>query len=114
LEEIVGDIADEFDDEEVMHSVLDEFTYLMEAKTSLLDAYRILGLEEDAWEAAKGESDTLGGFMVEQSGRLLRKGEFIEFEGVRLSVDAGDTRRIRRIKIELPKPDHDTPSSQGE
>lgn len=114
LEEIVGDIADEFDDEEVMHSVLDEFTYLMEAKTSLLDAYRILGLEEDAWEAAKGESDTLGGFMVEQSGRLLRKGEFIEFEGVRLSVDAGDTRRIRRIKIELPKPDDNTPSSQGE
>lgn len=103
LEEIVGDIADEFDDEEVVHSVLDEHTFLMEAKTSLLDAYRILGLDEEAWEAAKGESDTLGGFMVEQSGKLLRKGEFVEFEGVRLSVDAGDSRRIHRIKIELPE-----------
>jgi CBS domain containing-hemolysin-like protein len=102
LEEIVGDIADEFDDEEVMHSVLDERTFLMEAKTSLLDAYRILGLDEEAWEAAKGESDTLGGFMVEQSGKLLRKGEFVEFEGVKMSVDAGDARRIHRIKIELP------------
>ncbi|MDA0728242.1 MAG: gliding motility-associated protein GldE [Bacteroidetes bacterium] len=103
LEEIVGEIADEFDDEEVNHSVLDEFTYLMEAKTPLLDAYRILGLDEEAWEASKGESDTLGGFMVEQSGRLLRKGESIEFEGVTLQVDAGDTRRIRRIKVMLPR-----------
>ena len=98
----MGDIADEFDDEEVMHSVLDERTFLMEAKTSLLDAYRILGLDEETWEAAKGESDTLGGFIVEQSGKLLRKGEFVEFEGVKLSVDAGDARRIHRIKIELP------------
>ena len=40
--------------------------------------------------------------MVEQSGKLLRKGEFVEFEGVKLSVDAGDARRIHRIKIELP------------
>ena len=85
-----------------MHSVLDEQTFLFEAKTPLLDVYRILGLEEDKWEAAKGESDTLGGFMVEQSGRLLRKGESVEFEGVRLIVDAGDARRIHRVKIELP------------
>ncbi|MDG1675169.1 MAG: gliding motility-associated protein GldE [Flavobacteriales bacterium] len=105
LEEIVGEIADEFDDEEVMHSVLDEFTYLMEAKTPLLDAYRILGLDEEVWEAAKGESDTLGGFMVEQSGRLMRKGESVEFEGTVLQVDAGDARRIYRVKIMLPRPE---------
>jgi putative hemolysin len=108
LEEIVGEIADEFDDEEVMHSVLDEFTYLMEAKTPLLDAYRILGLDEEVWEAAKGESDTLGGFMVEQSGRLMRKGESIEFEGAVLQVDAGDARRIHRVKIMLPRPEDST------
>ena len=105
LEEIVGEIADEFDDEEVMHSVLDEFTYLMEAKTPLLDAYRILDLDEEVWEAAKGESDTLGGFMVEQSGRLMRKGESVEFEGTVLQVDAGDARRIHRVKIMLPRPE---------
>ena len=105
LEEIVGEIADEFDDEEVMHSVLDEFTYLMQAKTPLLDAYRILGLDEEVWEAAKGESDTLGGFMVEQSGRLMRKGESVEFNGTVLQVDAGDARRIHRVKIMLPRPE---------
>jgi len=107
LEEIVGEIADEFDDEEVTHSVLDEFTYLMEAKTPLLDAYRILNLDEEVWEAAKGESDTLGGFMVEQSGKMLRKGQSIEFDGVVLQVDAGDARRIRRIKVMLPPPASD-------
>ena len=105
LEEIVGEIADEFDDEEVMHSVLDERTYLFLAKTPLLDVYRILELDENVWEAAKGESDTLGGFMVEQSGQLLRKGDVVEFEGVRLLVDAGDVRRIHRVKIELPPKD---------
>jgi CBS domain containing-hemolysin-like protein len=103
----VGEIADEFDDEEVTHSVLDEFTYLMEAKTPLLDAYRILNLDEEVWEAAKGESDTLGGFMVEQSGKMLRKGQSIEFDGVVLQVDAGDARRIRRIKVMLPPPASD-------
>ena len=105
LEEIVGEIADEFDEEEVMHSVLDEFTYLMEAKTPLLDAYRILGLDEETWEAAKGESDTLGGFMVEQSGRLMRKGESVEFDGTVMQVDAGDARRIHRVKVMLPRPE---------
>lgn len=114
LEEIVGEIADEFDEEEVLHSVLDEHTFLFEAKTPLLDVYRILGLEEDKWEAAKGESDTLGGFMVEQSGRLLRKGESIDFEGVSLRVDAGDARRIHRVKIMLPPSEDSTEEPSNE
>ena len=114
LEEIVGDIADEFDEEEVIHSVLDESTFLFEAKTSLLDVYRILELEEDKWEAAKGESDTLGGFMIEQSGRLLRKGEVVEFESVSLVVDAGDSRRIHRVKIILPPNENLTQENKQE
>ena len=110
LEEIVGEIADEFDEEDITHSVLDEFTYLMEAKTPLLDAYRILQLDEEAWEAAKGESDTLGGFMLEQAGRMLKRGESMEFAGTVLQVDARDARRIHRIKVVLPRPVNDPPS----
>ena len=112
LEEIVGEIADEFDDEDVNHSMLDDYTVLMEAKTPLLEAYRILNLDEERWEAEKGESDTLGGFMIEQSERLLRVGEAIEFDGVKLIVDAGDSRKIHRIKVLLPRGDEeesDTP-----
>jgi gliding motility-associated protein GldE len=110
LEEIVGEIADEFDEEDITHSVLDEFTYLMEAKTPLLDAYRILQLDEEAWEAAKGESDTLGGFMLEQAGRMLKRGESMEFAGTILQIDARDARRIHRIKVVLPRPVNDPPS----
>ena len=66
-----------------------------------------MNLDEEVWEAAKGESDTLGGFMVEQSGKMLRKGQSIEFDGVVLQVDAGDARRIRRIKVMLPPPASD-------
>ncbi len=113
LEEIVGEIADEFDEEDITHSVLDEFTYLMEAKTPLLDAYRILQLDEEVWEAAKGESDTLGGFMLEQAGRMLKRGESIEFEGTVLRVDARDARRIHRIKVVLFPPANE-PTSDPE
>ena len=113
LEEIVGEIADEFDEEDITHSVLDEFTYLMEAKTPLLDAYRILQLDEEVWEAAKGESDTLGGFMLEQAGRMLKRGESIQFAGTVLVVDARDARRIHRIKVVL-SPLANEPTSDSE
>jgi CBS domain containing-hemolysin-like protein len=76
----------------------------------LLDAYRILQLDEETWEAAKGESDTLGGFMLEQAGRMLKRGESMEFAGTVLQVDARDARRIHRIKVVLPQPMNDPPS----
>ena len=65
MEEIVGEISDEFDAEEIAYSRLDDRTFIIEAKTALIDVYRILGLADEAWEAAKGESDTLGGFVTE-------------------------------------------------
>ena len=101
LEEIVGDITDEFDIEEISYSKLDDKTFVMEAKTALIDFYRVLEIEENAWEEAKGESDTLGGFMMEQAEKIPRKGEHIIFENIKLIVDAGDNRKIDRIKIEI-------------
>ena len=102
LEEIVGDITDEFDAEEIAYSRLDEFTFLMEGKTALIDFYRILNLDEQLWEEAKGESDTLGGFVTEQAGAIPKIKEFIVFNGVTIIVDAGDHKRIDRVKIILP------------
>ena len=103
LEEIVGDITDEFDVEEISYSKLDENTFIMEGKTALIDFYRVLELEEDSWEEEKGESDTLGGFIMEQAGKILRKGEYIIFENLKLSIDAGDNRKIDRVKVEIIK-----------
>tara|TARA_B110000285_G_scaffold233539_1_gene307634 strand:+ start:3724 stop:5046 length:1323 start_codon:yes stop_codon:yes gene_type:complete len=103
IEEIVGEISDEFDAEEISYSRLDERTFIIEAKTSLIDVYRILDIEDQAWEAAKGESDTLGGFITEQAGRILRTGESILFEQVELRVDASNARKLMRIKMTLPE-----------
>jgi CBS domain containing-hemolysin-like protein len=107
LEEIVGDITDEFDAEEVAYSRLDDLTFLMEGKTALIDFYRILNLDEQVWEEAKGESDTIGGFVTEQAGTIPKIGEFIVFNNVTLFVDAGDHKRIDRVKIILPSPEQD-------
>ena len=101
IEEIVGEISDEFDAEEVQYSRLDDHTFIIEAKTTLIDVYRILELAEEVWEAAKGEADTLGGFVTEQAGRLLRVGESVQFEGVQLKIDAATPRRLIRIKVTL-------------
>ena len=73
----------------------------MEGKTALIDFYRILKLEEEVWEEAKGESDTLGGFIIEQAGKIPRIREHIVFEGVTLIVDAGNNKLIDRVKIIL-------------
>jgi len=103
IEEIVGEIADEFDGEDLHYSKLDDHTYVIEAKTTLIDVYRLLNLSEENWEAAKGESDTLGGFITEQAGRLLRNGERIHFDGVEMTIDAATPRRLLRVKVELPQ-----------
>ena len=98
MEEIVGEISDEFDAEEIAYSRLDERTFIIEAKTALIDVYRILGLEDEPWEAAKGESDTLGGFITEQAGRIIRKGESLSFQGVDMKIDAATPRKLLLIK----------------
>ena len=81
--------------------MLDEFTYLMEAKTPLLDAYRILQLDEEVWEAAKGEDTSA--VHAGTGRRMLKRGESIEFAGTVLHVDARDARRIHRIKVALSR-----------
>ncbi|MAI23288.1 MAG: hypothetical protein CL828_04450 [Crocinitomicaceae bacterium] len=103
MEEIVGEIADEFDAEEIAYSRLDERTFIIEAKTALIDVYRILDIPDEPWEAAKGESDTLGGFITEQAGRILRNGEGMTFEGVEMKIDAATPRKLLRIKLALPE-----------
>lgn len=107
IEEIVGDISDEFDDEDVLYSRIDDHTVVFQGKTALVDVYRILDIDGSEFEAAKGESDTLGGFVVEQMARLPKPGESIHFRGVKLVAEAADRRRVLQVKVIL---DHSTPS----
>ena len=103
IEEIVGDISDEFDDDEVVYSVLDKHTYSFEGKTPLNDFYKVLDIEGSSFEEEKGESDTLAGFVLEIAGVFPEIDDVIEFDRYRFTVEAIEDRRIQRVKVECPK-----------
>ena len=103
IEEIVGDITDEFDDEDIEYSKIDEKNYVFEAKVSLKDFYRITELSsQDEFEKAKGEAETLGGFIIEVAGHLPRLHQMLNFESVSFTIESVDKKRIKRVKVSLP------------
>jgi len=103
LEEIVGDITDEFDDDNLIYSKLDENNYVFEGKTPLMDMYRVMGLDGDEFEEQKGESDTIAGFCLELAGKILLKNEKISFENYTFTIEAADKRRIKQVKVTIKK-----------
>ena len=103
IEEIVGDITDEFDDEDIEYSIIDEKNYVFEAKVSLKDFYRITDLPiEEEFEKAKGEAETLGGFIIEVAGQLPRLRQKLNFENISFTIESVDKKRIKRVKVTLP------------
>jgi putative hemolysin len=98
LEEIVGDITDEFDDDDLIYTKIDDSTYLFEGRTSLVDFYKVLEIDGKDFEQTKGESDTIGGFIIEHAGRILRNNEYIRCGNIKLVVESSDKRRIKMIK----------------
>ncbi len=95
LEEIVGEISDEFDDEEPFYSKLDDQNYVFEAKTPVNDVCRIMNVDRRVF----GKADNLAGYILEQSGTIPGKGEVIEGKNLRFTIEASDRRRIMRIKV---------------
>jgi len=103
IEEIVGDITDEFDDEDIEYSKIDHKNYVFEAKVSLKDFYRITECElEENFEKAKGEAETLGGFILETAQSLPKLRQKIHFEKVCFTIESVDKKRIKRVKVSLP------------
>ena len=99
IEEIVGDINDEFDHEDISYSKIDENNYLFEGKTSIKDFCKILDDEdEDIFEEEKGESETLAGFILEISGKFPKIGEKITFKNYIFTIEALDKKRIKQVK----------------
>lgn len=104
IEEIVGDISDEFDDEDLIFSKLDENNYVFEGKTPLKDFYRVIKLEEPTmFEENKGEAETLAGFLLEISGSFPRKNDVILFDRYSFTIEAVDKKRIKQIKVSINK-----------
>jgi gliding motility-associated protein GldE len=103
IEEIVGDISDEFDDDELIYSKLDDLTFVFDAKINLKDFYKVIDLdEEEIFEKAKGESESLAGFLLEIAQAFPKGGQVIQFEGYQFVIESVDRKRIKRIKVILP------------
>lgn len=103
IEEIVGDISDEFDDEDLIYSKLDDKNYVFEGKTALKDFYKILKLEDDTiFENEKGEAETVAGFVLEFSKSFPKQGVKIIFENYVFTIEALDKKRITRVKVTIP------------
>ncbi|OBX21815.1 MULTISPECIES: gliding motility-associated protein GldE [Bizionia] len=103
IEEIVGDISDEFDDEDLIYSKLDNNNYVFEGKTALKDFYKIVKVEDESlFEAEKGEAETLAGFILEFSKSFPKQGSKIYFGNYVFIIEALDKKRITRVKVTIP------------
>jgi gliding motility-associated protein GldE len=101
IEEIVGDISDEFDDENINYSQIDDRNYLFEGKINLKDFYRIIDVDEDLFEIRKGEAETLAGFILEILGNFPKKGQKIQFENCLFTIEVVDKKRVKQIKVTI-------------
>ena len=101
IEEIVGDISDEFDDDDLNFSQIDEKNYLFEGKINLKDFYRIIDVDEMLFEDRKGEAETLAGFLLEIHGNFPKQGHKLTFGNCSFLIETVDKKRIKQIKVTI-------------
>lgn len=101
IEEIVGEIRDEYDDEERTYVVLNDHTWIFEAKTQLTDFYKITKLDEDTFDEVEGEADTIGGLLLEIKGDFPKRHEMVVYGNYHFEVLAVDQRRIQKVKFTI-------------
>ena len=101
IEEIVGEISDEFDADDLVYSIIDASNYIFEGKTALKDFYKVLDVDSEIFDPFKGESETLAGFILEITGRFPRKDEKINFNSFVFTVEAADRKRVKQVKVTL-------------
>ena len=102
IEEIVGDISDEFDDEDIIYSKIDSKTYVFEGKTSMKDFYQILKLKEEVieiFEDQRSEAETFAGFLLEITKGFPKKNQEIKFDNYRFVAEVIEDKRIKQIKV---------------
>jgi CBS domain containing-hemolysin-like protein len=105
IEEIVGEISDEFDDEDLIFSKLDDNTFVFEGKTPLKDFYKVIKPEDpEIFEDEKGEAETLAGFLLEISKGFPKKNEVISFHNYAFTIEAFEGKRIKQIKLTIENP----------
>ena len=101
IEEIVGEINDEFDDDGIMFSKLDNSNYIFEGKTSLNDVLKTIDGEIDYFDEVKGDADTLAGLILELKGNIPEKGEVLVYKPYTFTIESVDQRRVKRVKLSI-------------
>ena len=101
IEEIVGDISDEFDDDSLLFSKLDNFNYVFEGKTSMKDFYKILNIDSSPFDKFKGDSETIAGFILEISQSFPKTNSKIVFENFTFTIESVDKKRIKQVKVSI-------------
>ncbi|WP_046757698.1 gliding motility-associated protein GldE [Kordia jejudonensis] len=102
IEEIVGDISDEFDDEDLIYSKIDDKNYVFEGKTNLKDFYKVIGVDDPSeFEAQKGESETIAGFVLEIFRGFPKVKDKINFSNYTFTVEVIDNKRLKQVKVTL-------------
>lgn len=101
LEEIFGEINDEFDEDETVYSRLNDTTYVFEAKMLINDMCRFIGVETEVFDDIRNDADTLAGMLLELEGELPTKGAVILYKDFKFVIESVDKRRIKRVKVEL-------------
>ncbi len=101
LEEIVGEISDESDDDEKSYTKINDNTYLFDGKTLLNDFHKIIQSDPDIFDQIKGDADTLAGIILELKGDIPVKNEQINYKQFIFKIEAADTRRIKQIRVTI-------------
>jgi putative hemolysin len=101
IEEIIGDINDEFDDVGIPFQKVDEHTYIFEGKTSLHDICKVLELESNIFDDVKGDSESLGGLILELNNEFPNVNDEITFEQFTFTIEGVDRKRIKKIKVHI-------------
>ena len=104
IEEIVGEIHDEYDDEERTYTVINDHTWVFEAKTQLTDFYKITKVDEDDFDKVDGDADTLAGLLLEIKGEFPALHEKVLYHRYEFEVLAMDSRRILKVKFTVKEP----------
>lgn len=101
LEEIVGDINDEFDEDDLVYTKINDTTYVFQGKTSLTDLCKVIDVDLADFEEGRGDSDSLAGFVIEVAGKIPLKGERIKYKNYTFTIEAADKRRVKSVKLSI-------------
>jgi CBS domain containing-hemolysin-like protein len=103
LEEIVGEISDESDDEVSLYTRIDDYNYLVEGKILLNDFARVVNVDDEIFDDVRGEAETLAGLILEIMGYLPSKNDVIAHKFFKFTIDSVDNKRIKRIRVNIKK-----------